>query len=175
MTDRILVATDGSEAAARAVACAADLSGRLGRGLSIVHVQLHGRPLAELARLADVEHLLDQMAARERFRPRPAGPGPDPVEDDEADEIARTTVVAVIGEQILARARSDAEDAGAIDIRTEACAGDTADEILDMAEAEGAGMIVLGRRGLGRLRELVLGSVTQKVLHATDATVVVVS
>ena len=43
-----------------------------------------------------------------------------------------------------------------------------------MAEAEGAGMIVLGRRGLGRLREVLVGSVTQKVLHATDRTVVIV-
>ena len=45
---------------------------------------------------------------------------------------------------------------------------------LDAAEAERAGIIVLGRRGLGRLREILLGSVTQKVLHATDRTVVVV-
>jgi nucleotide-binding universal stress UspA family protein len=53
-------------------------------------------------------------------------------------------------------------------------AGDYADEILDMAEAEEASMIVMGRRGLGRLREVLLGSVTQKVLHATDRTLVIV-
>ena len=54
------------------------------------------------------------------------------------------------------------------------CAGDTAEEILDVAEAEKADVLVLGRRGLGRVREVLLGSVSQKVLHHADCTVVIV-
>jgi nucleotide-binding universal stress UspA family protein len=43
-----------------------------------------------------------------------------------------------------------------------------------VAEAENAEMIVLGRRGLGRVREVLLGSVSQKVLHQADCTVIIV-
>lgn len=174
MADRILVATDGSEAGARAVACAAELSDKLGRGLSIMHVHLHTRPSAELTRLAETEHLLDHLSRHERFADRPAAGSLGAFYEATRSEVERAWVIEAIGGEILARACAQAEDAGARDIRSRVAAGDYADEILDMAEAEGASMIVLGRRGLGRLREALLGSVTQKVLHATDRTTVIV-
>ena len=40
--------------------------------------------------------------------------------------------------------------------------------------AEKAGILVLGRRGLGSVRETLLGSVSQEVLHQADCTVVIV-
>ncbi len=46
--------------------------------------------------------------------------------------------------------------------------------ILDVAEAEKADLLVMGRRGLGRVREVLLGSVSQKVLHHADCKVVIV-
>lgn len=174
MTDRILVATDGSPTGERAVACAALLSAKLQRGLSIIHVQLHTRPSAELTRLAETEHLLDHLRHQETFSARAQAESLGAFYAATQSEIERVLVIAAIGDEILARARSSAEAAGAQDIRSHNAAGDYADEILELAEAEAAGMIVLGRRGLGRLREMVLGSVTQKVLHATERTVVVV-
>jgi nucleotide-binding universal stress UspA family protein len=174
MTDRILVATDGSEMGARAVACAAELSDKLHRGLSIVHVQLHTRPSIELTRLAENEHLLDHLSHQDQFAGRPPAGSLGAFYELTQGEVERAWVIEAIGTEILARATTSAELAGARDIRSRAAAGDYADEILDMAEAEGATMIVLGRRGLGRLREVLLGSVTQKVLHATDRTVVIV-
>ena len=174
MSDRILVATDGSPAGQRALDCAALLSAKLGRGLSIVHVQLHGRPSAELTRLAETEHLLDHLQRQESFSARAQAESLGAFYAASQNEIERVLVIAAIGDEILARARSAAEAAGAQDIRSHNAAGDYADEILELAEVEEAGMIVLGRRGLGRLREIVLGSVTQKILHATDRTIVVV-
>jgi len=174
MTDRILVATDGSPTGERAVACAALLSAKLGRGLSIVHVQLHGRPSAELTRLAETEHLLDHLRSQESFSARAQAESLGAFYAATQSEIERVLVIAAIGDEILARACTNAEAAGAHDIRSHNAAGDYADEILEVAEAEDAGMIVLGRRGLGRLREFLLGSVTQKILHATDRTVVAV-
>lgn len=173
MADRILVATDGSAAAERAVDCAAELSAKLDRPLSILHVQLHTRPSAELTRLAETEHLLDHLVRQERFAGRAPVGSLGAFYDATQGEIERAWVIEAIGHEILARAVTRAEGLGARDIRRRVAAGDYADEILDMAEAEAAGMIVLGRRGLGRLREAFLGSVTQKVLHATDRTLVI--
>ena len=54
------------------------------------------------------------------------------------------------------------------------CAGDIADEILDVAEEEKAEIIVLGRRGLGRVREVLLGSVSHDLVHKSGAIVMTV-
>lgn len=174
MPRTIVVATDGSETGSRAVDCAGELAGKLDCDLSIVHILMHGRPPAEMTRLAEAEHLVEHVAARGIVAdPRvPASMGDFLSRAENEAEAAR--VVAVIGDQIVARAKQRAAQAGAGSIRTRICAGDYADEILDVADAENAEMIVIGRRGLGRIREAVLGSVSQKVLHQARCTVVVV-
>ena len=52
--------------------------------------------------------------------------------------------------------------------------GDPGDEILAEAERTGAGLIVVGSRGLGAYAELLLGSVSRKVLHLAKVPVMVV-
>ena len=69
MAKRILVATDGSDTAERAVDTASRLAKALGKELCIVHVLMHGRPSEEWLRMAEVEHLA------ERVMPEPAGGG----------------------------------------------------------------------------------------------------
>ena len=52
---------------------------------------------------------------------------------------------------------------------------DVAEDILDAAEAGGFDTIVMGRRGLGLAKTLLLGSVTHKVVHnAKNCAVIVV-
>jgi nucleotide-binding universal stress UspA family protein len=91
-----------------------------------------------------------------------------------ADELAMAKAIAAIGDHIAEQAQRRATQAGARNIKIHICAGDIADEILDVAEAENADLLVLGRRGLGRMREVLLGSVSQKVLHHAECTVVIV-
>ncbi len=50
---------------------------------------------------------------------------------------------------------------------------DAARAILDAVEAVGADAIVMGSSGLSDLQGLLLGSVTHKVIHLSDRTVVV--
>ena len=48
--------------------------------------------------------------------------------------------------------------------------GDPASEILKAIESTGADLVVMGRRGLGRISSALLGSVSQKVGHDANCT-----
>jgi nucleotide-binding universal stress UspA family protein len=52
--------------------------------------------------------------------------------------------------------------------------GRPADEIISAAEAPGVDLVVVGARGLGPLQRLLLGSVSERVLHHVDCPVLVV-
>lgn len=174
MAKRILVATDGSDTGKRALERAAELSNKLGRGLSIVHVQLHGRPTTEMLKLAEVEHLVDEPDTKEFFQRMQFPQDVREYIPSAADELRRAKATIAIGENILEEAKQLAEEHGAKDVITRVGVGDYADEILEVAEHDDVDMIVMGRRGLGRVREALLGSVTQKVLHHANCTVMIV-
>lgn len=77
-------------------------------------------------------------------------------------------------EEILEGAAERARRAGATDIRLLTGHGDPAAAIIGTAESELVDMIVIGRRGLGGLSQLLLGSVSKSVVdHARCAVTVV--
>jgi nucleotide-binding universal stress UspA family protein len=49
--------------------------------------------------------------------------------------------------------------------------GRLAQQIVELAEEESAGLIVLGSRGMSRIREMVIGSVANKVIHISPVPV----
>lgn len=59
-------------------------------------------------------------------------------------------------------------------IRTELREGPEAESILDFAENSQADIIVMGTRGMGTLKGLLLGSVSRKVIHYATCPVMVV-
>lgn len=174
MSHHLLVAVDGSDHSMNAATLAGELSARLGAPLTIVHVHMHGRPVEELARMAEVEHVLDGLAAQHEpsgaILPRTV----DELMQLDNQQMLLMDIVARIGNLILEHALARAQDAGATDVSARAQGGDYADAILNTAEDIGADIIVLGRRGLGRIRGLVLGSVSQKVAQHADSTVITV-
>lgn len=60
-------------------------------------------------------------------------------------------------------------------VRTELLVGEPSEEIIEHARLEAMDMIVVGRRGGGRLTNLILGSVSYRVLHASPCPVLVVN
>lgn len=174
MIDKILLAFDGSDNAYRALDLTADLADKYEASLLIVHVLMHGRPSREMARMAEVEHLVSE--AHSRLYPDldyVAGQYFEHVETT-SDPDRTAQIIDAVGEQLLARAKERCAEVGVIDVKTALRNGDYADEILDAADDYAADLVVVGSRGLGAIRGTVLGSVSQKVLHHVKTNVLAV-
>jgi nucleotide-binding universal stress UspA family protein len=143
---RILLATDGSSEAERALAMAATLSRRLGAELHLVSVEPMPDPLSwPEARIMSPELRGD---VRER-----------------AEDAARKLL------------EGQAEKIEEMDLEiseVHAVAGRPDTEIVRVAEEVGAGLVVLGSRGLGPVRRAVMGSVSLSVVHHSHGSVLVV-
>lgn len=162
MFKTILVAIDGSDAGGRALDAAIDQSLKQDAHLYIVHVHLHGRPIEEFERMAEIEHMVPEIVAR---APPSAVPNTSMVRDLLSMSEHEARVVSELGDLILRRARQKAMEAGVERVDTYSATGDYADGILDAIDETGADLVVMGRRGLGKVRKFLLGSVSNKVVQ----------
>ncbi len=144
---RVLLATDGSKEAELASSSAADLAKRTGSELHVVYVG-HTPPLyyESPGAWALDQDLRGKMAER-------------------VEEEARTK----LDEQVQRVREAGGEVAGA-----HAKLGRPDAEIAGLAEELGAGLIVLGSRGLGPLRSALMGSVSHSVVRHAHCPVLVV-
>ena len=76
--------------------------------------------------------------------------------------------------QILDEARKRAFRSGVSAVRVLSGWGDPAETIIDTVESEKADILVVGRRGRGRLSGLLLGSVSQKLTSLAPCKVLIV-
>jgi nucleotide-binding universal stress UspA family protein len=143
--NRILVATDGSDCANRALDYAARRAKIDGDELVIVNVaggyDLPGKIFTFFTRA-------QQTWLQELF------------ESASADT--------------LNQARDRARDIGVETVHLELRSGEAAQVILDVAHERGVDGIVVGKRGAGQAMGLLLGSVSQKLVSLTDVPVTVV-
>ncbi len=174
MISNILVATDGSDTAGRAIDLAADLASRLGVPLTVGHVLQHGAKAEELNRMAEAEHLVHHAASQTRPEIANIPASMDALLTGTLTGAEKERAIAVMGEEIANRAARRAKDAGAKDVSTLVVNGDYDEGILEMAKSVGADTIVIGQRGLGRLRRIFQGSVSQKVNQQAETTVITV-
>jgi nucleotide-binding universal stress UspA family protein len=144
---KILLATDGSKEAELAFASAADLSEKTGSALHVVYVG----------------HL--PLVSYE-------SPGATTLDPDlwrrmqeDAEQEARTR----LDEQMQRVGKTGDEVAG-----IHARIGRPDAEIVGLADELGAGLIVLGSRGLGPLRRALMGSVSDSVVRHAHCPVLVV-
>ena len=73
-----------------------------------------------------------------------------------------------VGQQYLDEVHGRAMEKGVRHCEPVIAEGDPAESILRTAREHGADLIVLGTRGLGKIRELLVGSVSHKVTHLAD-------
>lgn len=167
MFETILVASDGSSHAGKAVRIASDVAARYRAKLVMVHVLGHGPVPDALARMVDVEHLVE-----------PVHPKATNVANIQASLAVsesgaesrrhRERVHQAVADKVLAEAERTAKAAGVEEIVTIREEGDAADQILQCAKRVSADLIVMGTRGLSDLEGLLMGSVSHKVCQRSE-------
>jgi len=140
----ILVATDGSDGADRAVDYAARLAKTEGCDLLIANVIGGGLPENVFRQFTHAE----QAWLREQLE--------------------------AVSKHILTAARERAQAAGAATVLLESRSGDVAQSIVEIAQEKDVATIVVGKRGVGRVAGLLLGSISQKIVSLAPKPVTVV-
>jgi len=136
MIKRILVASDGSPHAGKAVAVAGELAAALGAKVFVLYAvssATHGSVPEGYEDLADLEHMT--------------------VGD----------VLQAVGDEILTRAEDRLRAAGVAAVERLLPTAPADQAILAAAKTHDVDLIVLGSRGLGEIEGLILGSVSHKV------------
>jgi nucleotide-binding universal stress UspA family protein len=146
MFKRIVLAFDGSDHAKRAFDVAVELALKYGAALEIVQVVTHQQAPEEIAAFARAER----------------------VENPEQIELAKCAA------NSLSPLASRAKKLGVKKVAVEVLRGEPAVEMLDYAKSAGADLIVMGRRGRGRVSGLMLGSVSAKLAGTADCAVLTV-
>lgn len=140
MFQRILVPSDGSEHALRAVRVVGELAKE--RGSEVVLLTVVAIPQALVMVAGIGEQIIDEYVERE-------------------------------GREALASALKVLEDAG-VGAEVKIAVGAAGDEILREAQETGADVVVMGKRGLGGLKGLLIGSVSDRVAHGSTVPVLLV-
>jgi nucleotide-binding universal stress UspA family protein len=78
-----------------------------------------------------------------------------------------------LGQELLEKGVKQAQEAGGRVAEAHLVEGRAADEILHLAGEIGAGLIVIGSRGLGTVGRIALGSVSEGIVHHADCPVLV--
>jgi nucleotide-binding universal stress UspA family protein len=145
MIGSIVVGTDGSETAGKAVREAGELAAQLGATMEIVSAY---EPVG-------------RQRLREEARQVP--------EDLQWMVSAREDVDAT-----LRQAAEQLKEIGVKQVNVHAREGDPADAILDVAEEQGSDLIVVGNKGMSGAKRFLLGSVPNKVSHHAPCSVLII-
>jgi nucleotide-binding universal stress UspA family protein len=143
MIKKILVATDGSEHAKKAIDYACDLALKYDAEIYLLHV-IHK---------SGVPKSLLKVIESHRIKKTP-----------------EHAILEEIGDRIIEMAQREFKEKGVKNFQPSIIEGDPAQAIIEFARDKGVDMIVLGSRGLGNLEEVFLGSVSHKVCNLAHCT-----
>jgi nucleotide-binding universal stress UspA family protein len=172
MLKTILVPTDGSAHAKKAVDLAGDLAATSGAKIVLLHVLLRGHMPEGLMRAAQVEHIGES-------HDKPSNLVNIPQEIMARVEGKMGTqlplqVLEFIGKRVLAGAEQVCRDKGVETVELVVEEGRPTEIILDYAKRTNADMIVMGSRGLSALKGILMGSISSQVSQLADCTCVTV-
>ena len=146
MFNKILVATDASAAANRALKMAAHLAAQHDAELLIIHVIRDMQLPPEIREVPELESF----------------------------NTTREDILRRIAESTLKGAKAIAVKAGAKKIQTAIGSGDPASSVIGFSKRRNIDLVVIGTRGLGKIKGALLGSVSRKVTNNTEVNCLVV-
>ncbi len=146
MIKKILVATDASAASNRAVSEAAYLAAKHEAELLILHVIRDMQLPSKMKKVPELEAFTNK----------------------------REDILRQVAENILSEAEQKAKIDGARKIQTAIGSGDPATSVIGFAKRRNIDMIVLGTRGLGKVKGLFMGSVSRKIVNNAEANCLIV-
>ena len=170
MIKRVLVAVDGSEHTNKATDLACEMASRFGADLIAVHV-VPDKPLSEAERkMAQVEFQGEVGRGFDLTRFADSRGDTRLMSQRLTEQAAETACRfrVALGERLLEDAKTRARQQAVPSVRTVLREGDPAAAILNLAREEKPDIIVMGRRGLGDLAGLLLGSVSHNVTHLAE-------
>lgn len=153
----ILVPTDGSGQAMKALHVACDLADKYGARIALLHILAKGKPAQGFLSL----EIAGAFAPEVRDRLQEAASQSDPLD---------TSLLASVGESILAQAAARARRRGVEVEVLDMESGDPAETILVARKRVDANTIVMGCRGTGGGRGSSFGSVSNVVFERADCT-----
>jgi len=171
----VLIPVDGSVHARKAALVGAAIAAKFDARVILLHVLLRNISLAKIYELARTQKVPSDLL--EKFKPiAPAlydfGLT---VSAGVVNPVASTELLIEIGRRILEMEKDVIEGQGVKNVDLVMEDDDAANKVLEIAKNEKADFIVMGRRGLGALEGTLLGSVSTKVSHLAQATVVSVT
>ena len=172
MINKILVPVDGSEHSIKATEFASDLAAKYDAEILLLHVLLRGHMPKGLKRAMEVEvhrgggdttsslvNYPQEIMAR--------------VDDKKATQLS-VDELNFIGKKMLGGLIEVCREKGVKNVHQHIDEGNPVEIILNLADAEGVDMIVMGSRGLSELKGMLLGSVSYKVNNLARCTCVTV-
>jgi len=153
MFDKILVAVDGSDHSKRAMGYAVELAEKFGSTITLIHVYSTVIPMIPVA---------DALTSPTVTAPASAAVAAKIAEDAKK-----------LGDRILEDAEKVVRERG-IPVEKLLKEGDVVKEIVAEAQKGGFSLVVIGHRGMSKLSELFLGSVSEGVGHKAPCPVMIV-
>ncbi len=164
MFNTIVVATDNSDHARKAIRMASELAEKYSARLVIAHVINPRHHSPELRHIAEVEHLIRTEPGNKGLTATLGLPGDwaarmSSLRDSNTDNL---TILTAVGEYLLKSAKEQvSRKIPKVDTRLEE--GDPVEGILRVIRDNDADLVVLGTRGLGEIKGLLMGSVSHKI------------
>lgn len=147
MVKKILIPFDGSEHSKKAILFAADVAQHHNSELFLIHVVKDKDIPPEILEYVKSEKInggIGKVSAK------------------------------LISEGIMKAARKQVQEMGLKIAKSMVFSGDPVEEIIQFAKNNDIDMIVIGSRGLGKIKGLLLGSVSSKVCHLAECTCVTI-
>lgn len=147
----LLVAVDGSEHSHRACELAGDIASHYSSNVTLLHVVHQPRGSVPSVGIKEYERL-------------------------EHVHVTERDLLESAGNQILIDAERRVSTSGAVDVKRLLAFGHPAEIVIEYSKEHLFidDAIVMGRRGLGDIASLVLGSISHRVTHGADSTVITV-